>query len=575
MRHEEALAAYDKALSLKPDLAEAWLGRGNACRVLCHHDDAVAAYERALSIKSDLAQAWLGRGDTLLDQSRYNEALACFDRALLLEPQSAEAWFGRGDIFTVMNRHEDAFAAYDMALSLNPDLAMAEGARFHAKMRCCNWSDYRVEYERLVASVRYGKLAAQPFHLLAVDCSAEDLLRCAKVFVEKLHPPIISPERVSGDGRKIRLAYLSSDLREHATSHLAAGLFEAHDRSRFDVIALSSGPDDRSQMRKRLEKSFTDFIDVSALTDDQAAAEIARLGIDILVDLNGFTRAGRTSVLRHRPAPIQVNYLGYPGTMASSYIDYIIADRIVIPEETKQCYTEKIVWLPHSYQVNDRKRAISDTTPSRGDSGLPSDAFVFCSFNNNYKITPDIFDSWMLILARCPGSVLWLLKSSDIAAKSLRTEARKRGMDPARLVFAEGVPPADHLARHRLADLFIDTVPCNAHTTASDALWAGLPVLTRIGQTFAARVAASLLHAVGLPDLITHSQEEYETLALELASDRQRLLSVKQKLADNLLTKPLFDTALFTRHIEAAYAEMFRRHHAGLPPGDIDVHPVA
>jgi predicted O-linked N-acetylglucosamine transferase (SPINDLY family) len=574
-RHDEALAAYDKAISIKPDLAEAWLGRGNVSRLLCYHEDALAAFERALSIKSNLAQAWLGRGDTLLDQNRYGDAVASFDRALSLEPKSEEAWFGRGDVFTVMNRHEDAFAAYDRAFSLNPDLALAEGARLHAKMRCCDWSDYRAECDHLVASVRSGKPAAQPFHLLAVDCSAGDLLRCAEMFSERQDPPMTYalPKQGSRQGSKIRLAYLSSELREHATSHLMTGLFEAHDRSRFDVIALSTGVDDGSQIRKRLERSFTDFVDLSALTDVQAAAQIGRLGIDILVDLNGFTRAARTGILKSRPAPIQVNYLAYPGTMASCFIDYIIADRTIVPAEDKPFYREKVVWLPHSYQANDRKREIANRKLTRQDYGLPESAFVFCSFNNSYKINPATFDCWMAILAQAPDSVLWLLKDREIATNNLRREARQRGVDPDRLVFAERVPPIDHLARHRLADLFLDTLPCNAHTTASDALWAGLPVLTRIGQTFAGRVAASLLNAIGLPELITQSRGEYETLAIELANDREKLLNITRKLERNRLTTALFDTSAFAQYVEAAYEKMFLRHRNGLPPDDIDIQP--
>jgi protein O-GlcNAc transferase len=576
-RYDEALAAYDKALSIKPDLAEAWLGRGNVSAALRHHEHTLPALERALSLKPDLAQAWLARGDALLDLSRYDQALTSFDRALSLEPKLGEAWFGRGAGLTAMNRHEDAFAAYNRALSLNPDLAMAEGARLHAKMRCCDWSDYRVECEHLIASVRSGVLAAQPFHLLAVDCSGGDLLRCAETFSEIRFPAVMhrSPESGSSDGRKIRLAYMSSDFREHATSHLMAGLFEAHDRAKFDVIALSAAPDDRSQIRKRLEQSFTDFIDVSGLTDDQAAAQLARSAIDILVDLNGFTRAARTGILRYRPAPIQVNYLGYPGTMASSFIEYIIADQIVIPADDRQFYREKVVWLPHSYQANDRKRDIANRKLSRQDYGLPESAFVFCCFNGSYKINPDMFDCWMAILTRSPGSVLWLLKDGETVPDNLRREARQRGVAPDRLVFAERAPPADHLARHCLADLFLDTLPCNAHTTASDALWAGLPVLTRIGQTFAGRVAASLLNAAGLPELITHSRDEYETLALELVTNRERLLNIRKRLETNRLTEPLFDTALFARHIEAAYEEMFRRHRAGFPPDDIDLQDLA
>jgi predicted O-linked N-acetylglucosamine transferase (SPINDLY family) len=555
-RNDEALTCYDKALSLNPALAEAWLGRGNVSAALRRSRDALAAYDKALSIKPGLVQAWIARGNLLIDLKRFDDALAGFDQAIALDPKLAEAWSGRGDALTVMKRFDDAFTAFDRAFSLDPDMASVEGARLHAKMHCCDWSDYDAECAHLVGSVRAGKRAALPFHMLSVDCSPQDQLQCARAFAAERYPPATSPaspvRRRSG---RIRIAYLSSDFRQHATSHLIAGLFEAHDREKFDVIGISVGPDDRSPLRSRLERAFTCFVDLSALTDDQIASEIAARDVDILVDLNGFTLGAQTGALRHRPAPIQVNYLGYPGTMGAPFIDYVIADGTVIPEADRSFYSEKVVWLPHSYQVNDRAREMADRVLRREDFGLPPDAFVFCCFNNAYKITPETFDCWMRLLART-DSVLWLLRDNDIAAGNLRNEARQRGIDPARLVFAERVSPAEHLARHRLADLFLDTLPYNAHTTASDALWAGLPVLTQMGRTFAGRVAASLLHAIDLPELITHSREDYEALALELAGDRERLRDIKSRLEANRLTTPLFDTALFARDIEAAYEKM-------------------
>jgi protein O-GlcNAc transferase len=575
-RYDEAVAAYHKALSIKPGLAEAWLGRGNASAALSQYKDGLVAYDKILSFKPELAQAWIGRGNMLVELMRYDEALASFDRALSLNQQLEGAWFGRGNVFLTKKQFENAFAAFDKALSLNPDLPLAEGSRLHAKMHCCDWSAYQVECEHLVTSLRDGKLAAFPFHLLAVNCEAKDQLKCAEAFIEDKYPAVVnhissSRGQNANSGTRIRLAYMSTDYRQHATSNLTAGLFEAHDHSRFDVIGLSVGPNDGSQLRKRLEQSFMHFVDMSTLTDEQIAAEISKLDVDILVDLNGHTHGARTGALRYRPSPIQVNYLGYPGTMGCSFVDYIIADRTLISENDRNFYSEKVVLLPHSYQANDRKREIAETELSRHDCGLPDGAFVFCCFNGNYKITPDTFDCWMTLLRQSSNSVLWLLEDNKIAAKNLRKEAQQRDVDPSRLIFAERAPLARHLARHRLADLFLDTVPCNAHTTASDALWAGLPVLARIGQTFAGRVAASLLNAVGLPELITHSREEYEALALDLVKNRERLLRFRTELDTNRLTKPLFDTALFAQHIEAAYEEMFRRYHAGLPPDDIRV----
>ena len=613
--YELALSDFDRAASLNGAYAEAYANRGNSLMQLKRYDEAVAAYHKALSIKPGLAEAWRALGEAMLPPhsastrtdlspmtksylSNRNQlrpgsvgvtcsssscattkALASFDRALSLNQQLEGASFGRGNVFLTKKQFENAFAAFDKALSLNPDLPLAEGSRLHAKMHCCDWSAYQVECEHLVTSLRDGKLAAFPFHLLAVNCEVKDQLKCAEAFIEDKYPAVVnhissSRGQNANSGTRIRLAYMSTDYRQHATSNLTAGLFEAHDHSRFDVIGLSVGPNDGSQLRKRLEQSFMHFVDMSTLTDEQIAAEISKLDVDILVDLNGHTHGARTGALRSRPSPIQVNYLGYPGTMGCSFVDYIIADRTLISENDRNFYSEKVVLLPHSYQANDRKREIAETELSRHDCGLPDGAFVFCCFNGNYKITPDTFDCWMTLLRQSSNSVLWLLEDNKIAAKNLRKEAQQRDVDPSRLIFAERAPLARHLARHRLADLFLDTVPCNAHTTASDALWAGLPVLARIGQTFAGRVAASLLNAVGLPELITHSREEYEALALDLVKNRERLLRFRTELDTNRLTKPLFDTALFAQHIEAAYEEMFRRYHAGLPPDDIRVQAI-
>ena len=400
-RYDEAQAAYHKALSIKPALAEAWLGRANVFAALSQYKDGLVAYDKTLSFKPELAQAWIGRGNMLVESMRYDEALASFDRALSLSQQLEGAWFGRGNVFLAKKQIEDAVVAFDKALSLNPDLPLAEGSRLHAKMHCCDWSAYQVACEHLVASLRDGKLAAFPFHLLAVDCTAEDQLKCAEVFTENRYPAIAghipSSRGQNADSGRIRLAYLSTDFRQHATSNLIAGLFEAHDHSRFDVIGLSVGPDDGSQLRKRLEQSFTHFVDMSALTDVQIAAEISKLDVDILVDLNGHTLGARTGALRYRPSPIQVNYLGYPATMGCSFVDYLIADRTLISENDRPFYSEKVVLLPHSYQANDRKREISETELSRHECGLPDDAFVFCCFNSNFKITPDTFDCWMTL----------------------------------------------------------------------------------------------------------------------------------------------------------------------------------
>jgi len=372
-------------------------------------------------------------------------------------------------------------------------------------------------------------------------------------------------ERRSAAG-KIRLGYFSADFHNHATAYLMAELFERHDRERFELIAFSFGLDDQGEMRQRLTASFDRFLDVSPLSDLQIARQARALNIDIAIDLKGHTLNSRTGIFACRAAPLQVNYLGFPGTSGANYFDYLIADQTLIPERNRLHYSEKIVYLPHSYQVNDRQRRTAAILPNRPSQGLPETGFVFCCFNNSYKITPAHFDCWMRILKAVEGSVLWLLEDNAEATTNLIREAERRGVSGKRLVFGKRVPLAEHLARHCCADLFIDSFPCNAHTTASDALWTGLPVLTCPGESFASRVAASLLNAIGLPELIAGSPSGYEREAIDLAMNPRKLAAIRHKLAANRLTTPLFDTARFARHIESAYGRMFERQMAGLPP---------
>ena len=374
-------------------MRRAWLGRGNVFYDLKRYDEAFAAYDKALALKPDLAEAWLGRGNVFYDLKRYDEASTAYDKALALKADLAEAWLGRGNVFYDLKRYDEAFAAYDKALSLKPELTGVEGARLHTKMHLCDWSNFDAECAHLISSVRNGNVNTSPFAFLSIPSSSDDQLQCAKLWVANKYPPSDKPiwqgERYNHD--RIRVAYLSADFREHPVSFLMAGMFECHDKSRFDVTALSIGADDNSEMRQRLKASFEHFIDAKTYTDDQLAKLIKELEIDILVDLTGFTKDFRAGIISRRPAPIQINYLGYPGTMGAEYIDYIIADQTVIPENSKHYYLEKIVYLPNSYQVNDSKRSISDKAFTRTQLGLPPMGFVFCCFNNIYKITPRIF----------------------------------------------------------------------------------------------------------------------------------------------------------------------------------------
>lgn len=567
-RHDEAFAAYDKALSLAPGLAEAWLGRGNVFFDLKRHDEALAAYEQALRLQPHLAEAWLGRGNILFDLKRCEDALAAYERALSLKPRSAEAWAGRGNAFGDLKRYGEAVAAYDKALSLKPDLVALEGDRILCKMQICDWANIEPERDHLVRSVRDGKESASPFAFLGISSSIEDQLDCARSWTRKRYPaqdrPVWRGEPYKHD--KIRIGYVSADFRQHPVTYLAAGIFESHDRSQYEVMGISIGPGDNSDIRRRLENSFDRFIDAAALGVDEIAERVREDEIDILIDLNGFTQNARTGIFARRPAPVQVNYLGYPGTMGAEYMDYIIADPVLIPASHQESYAEKVAYLPHSYMPHDDAgRLISDRPLERAAFGLPERGFVFCCFNNAYKLDPARFASWLKLLKAVEGSVLWLSENNAAAATNLRQAAIATGVDPGRMVFAGRLPlSADHLARHRLADLFLDTLPYNAHTTASDALWAGLPVLTQIGETFAGRVAASLLTAVGLPELIVQTREQYESLAVELATRPAMLAAIRDRLAQNRLMKPLFDTRSYVPHLETAYRTMYQRHRTGL-----------
>ncbi len=572
-RYDEALASYDKAIALKPDYADAYYNRGATLQEIKRYDDALASYGKAIALNPAYAEAYNNMGVTLWELKRYDEALASYGKAVALNPAHAEAYNNMGTLFLGLSRYDEARDRYRQALALNPDTPYAMGDWLYAKMHLADWQGMDEGLARLAQNIEAGRRAATPFIMVATPSSETLQKQCAEMYVRDTCPPAASPlwngERYAHD--KIRIGYFSADFHSHATAYLMAGLLERHDRSRFEVTAFSFGSPKDDAMRDRIEKACDRFIDVSATSDPEIAALARNMEIDIAVDLKGFTQNARTGIFALRPAPVQVNYLGYPGTMGASYIDYIIADATVIPENHQRYYSEKIVTLPHSYQVNDSSRIISDSKFNRRELGLPETGFVFCCFNSHYKITPDVFAIWMRLLSAVEGSVLWLFEGHPACVANLRKEAESRGVKGERLVFAPRMNAAEHLARHRLADLFLDTLHCNAHTTASDALWAGLPVLTCLGETFASRVAASLLNAVGLPGLIARSPQEYETLALELATHPQTLSGVRATLAQHRNAHPLFDTALFTRHLENAYATMWERSQAGLKPDHIYV----
>ncbi len=569
-RFDEAIVHYDKALALKPDYHEAWTNKGAALQELKRFDESFAHFDKALSFKHDDHEAWTSKGNLLYELKRFDEAITHYDKALSLKPDYAQGWSNKGSIYNLFKRFDEAITHYDKALSLKPDIDWVAGYLLSAKMRICNWQDFTDSLDSVTKKVAAKQKVVNPFVLLALSDDPFLHKKSAEIYIQSKHQKSLAlgpiPRRPKN--KKMRIGYFSADFRNHPIAYLIAELLELHDRSQFETYAFSL-LEANDEMRGRLFKSFDHFIDAEALTD-VAIAELARsLCIDIAVDLTGFTQGTRTGIFSYRAAPIQVNYLGYPGTMGVDYIDYIIADKTLIPTQSQQFYTEKVVYLPNSYQVNDRKRLISDRQFTRRELRLPEHGFVFCCFNNNFKILPAILDGWVRILNTVEGSVLWLLEDNPWAVENLKKEVAKRGVDLNRLIFAEQLPLPEHLARYRQADLFLDTFPYNAHTTCSDALWAGVPVLTMMGVSFASRVAASLLNAIGLSELITGNQEEYEALAIELAKSPQKLAGMKQKLSENRLTGPLFDTPLFAKNIEAAFIKMYDRYEANLLPENI------
>jgi predicted O-linked N-acetylglucosamine transferase (SPINDLY family) len=572
-RYEEAIAHFDKALSLKPDYAEAWSNKGNTFNELKRYDEAITHYDKALSLKPDYAEAWSNKGVAFNELNRYSEAIIHYDKALSLKPDYAEAWANIGNTFNELNRYDEAITHYDRALSLNPSIDWVYGNLLNVRSKICSWLGLVDSLKNISRKIMANKKVVTPFLLLALNDDTLLHKKSSEIFIQSKYPfnPFLDTISKQPKGKKIKIGYFSADFYNHATGYLMAELFELHDKNQFELFGFSFGPIANDEMRQRLEKSFDQFIEVGNRPDMEIAQLSRSLKIDIALDLKGFTQDARTGIFANRAAPIQVNYLGYPGTMGAEYIDYIIADKTIIPVESQSCYSEKVVYLPNSYQVNDRKRLISERQFTRQELGLPENSFVFCCFNNNYKILPATFDGWMRILKLVDGSVLWLFKDNPWAVENLKKEAIARGVDGARLVFAERMSLSEHLARHRQADLFLDTLPYNAHTTTSDALWAGLPVLTLMGQSFASRVAASLLSAIGLPELITTTQEEYEALAIELAINPQKLADIKLRLVNNRLTTPLFDTPLFTKNIETAYIKMMERYHADLKPEHLKI----
>jgi protein O-GlcNAc transferase len=574
-RPAEALASYERAIALGPQYAEAHNNRGLVLRELGRLEEAAACFAKALAANACYPEALLNHGATLHDLRRFHEALASHERALALKSDYAEVYRNQGHTLHELRRTDEALASYERALALTPSEKFLRGTVQHARMHICDWRGIEPERAALTVSIEAGRAVISPFRVLSLFDSPALQRRAAAIWArEECRTGLtrLPPLKPHPRHERIRVGYFSADFRNHAVSALAAELFETHDRSGFEITAFSLGPDAQGALRGRIERAFDRFVPVFGQSDEEIAALARRLEIDVAVDLGGYTQDARPRIFALRAAPIQVSYLGYLGTLGADFMDYLLADEVIVPREQRRHYAERIAYL-QSYQANDGRRAVSDRTFTRADLGLPADGFVFCCLNANYKITPETFASWMRILAAAPGSTLLLLAGSQPARQNLKQHAIESGIDPSRLVFAGKVPYEDYVARYRVADLFLDTLPYNAGATASDALWAGLPVLTCAGESFAARMGASLLTAVGLPELIATDCRGYERLAIELAGQPDRLAGIRAKLADARSSTLLFDTRRLVRGLETLFTRMYDRHRLGLLPEHLLLEP--
>jgi predicted O-linked N-acetylglucosamine transferase (SPINDLY family) len=569
---EEALTAYQCAIEVEPQTAEFVCNKALALQALGRFDDAFDAFSKALTLRPDFPDALTRLGILLNTMGRYDEAIEALRKAVELAPRHSGAYLNLAGVLKERDRLAEAAEVYRTLFSLEASPMPAALFDYcHLRRHLCDWNGLAEAERQTIETLKASGVRAPPFAALGMACKPQDHLALARNWANGFEAAASAPvcahhARPSARDRRIRIGYLSNDFYDHATASLVAELFERQDRNRFELFAYCFSPDDGSAMRRRLVEAFDQFVPIGKFSHKHAVQRIVNDRIDILVDLKGYTRGARPLILASRPAPIQVNYLGYPSTMGAPFIDYFIADPFVAPMEHQPFFDEKIVHLPDCYQPNDRYRRTAATPRSRKDYGLPEKAFIFCAFNGVYKITPEFFSIWMRLLGQMPGSVLWLLDDNEVATVNLRREATARGIDPERLVFAPKVPIAEHQARYAHADLFLDNLPVNGHTTASEALWAELPIVTCAGDVFVGRVAGSLLHACGLPELVTHSLDEYEALALRLAGDRALLANYRDRLERQRLTLPLFDTERYARNLEAAFTHMVHLHERGLPP---------
>lgn len=564
-----------KAIEIEGENYEAWLNLAQAQYKSKNQDAALAALERLIELQPGNVTTYITKGCVYSAFNWIDEAIEAYNEAIELDNSSSEAYFNKGLLLKQLRRYSEALSSFEKAYLLAPDTEYLVGYLFHLKMLTCDWSDHQQLLQKIEKKLQSFERAIDPFSYQGISKSEHMLQICTQSYAEHLHPQktqLTLPQNIqrSSGLEPIRLGYLSGEFRHQATSLLLVELLEMHDKEKFEIFIFDNGRDDQSEVRKRINQAVHIVLPIGHLSDEEAAQEVQRCQIDILLNLNGYFGKGRQQVFAHKPAPIQINYLGFPGTLGCSYMDYIVADPVVIPFGSETHYNEKIIRLPHTYQPNDTKKEIATLLNDRSFFNLPEDAFVYCSFNNSYKITPEMFSTWCDILQSVENSVLWILIDNSDAETNLAQAFIKQGLAKERLIFTSRLPLKEHLARHLHANLFLDTLPCNAHTTCSDALWAGLPVVTCTGHTFSGRVASSLLKAAQLDELITTSLEDYKKLAIELGRNPVLLANVKVKM-QNIRDTPLFNTRMYTQKLETAFEKVFQRYQAGLEPESLSI----
>ena len=572
-KHNDAINIWKKIIEIKPNYIHAYNNIGNALLEKKDPKIAIDNYNIAISLDKNFFEAYFNKGNAYQELKLHDEAIKNYNEVIKIKSDHAEAYFNKANSLREINQLEDAIAEYKKAFKINPHLKNLPGALIFAKHNLCDWENYNHNINFLKKEILNEKKVSKSFTILSIFDSLSLQKKNTETNIKDKYKNIYLPKKkeIKTKNKKIKLGYFSADFRAHAISYLLAKMFELHDKSKFEIFAFSFSPKKNDAMQKRISSAFDKFLDVNGKTDHEIAKLSYELKIDIAIDLMGFTKFNRFGIFIEKCAPIQINYLGYPGTLGSKSIDYIVGDKFLIPKESQKYYSEKIIYLPNSYQVRDSSQKISKKIFLKEKLNLPKNSFVFCCFNRHYKINPSIFNIWMNILKKVNGSVLWLLEDNKKTSINLKKEAVKSGINANRIIFAQRMPIEDHLSRHKVADLFIDTYPYGAHTTCSDALWAGLPIVTLAGETFARRVSGSILSAMNLKELITYTQEDYENLILDLATNSEKLNQIKNKIFKNKHTEPLFDTKLYTKNIESSYVKIYENYLNKIPIDNIEI----